>query len=145
MTNQDLSQRERPSMRQVLWYSYGGALPPRYNTWVLNDVTCSTWWLRHFARVLAVVVPLTAGFLIIVPSSAGAARFTGIAASFALVLLSILFMLIDSDRRAVRAGYLASLPSVMRTQRSGDTQRRANHDRRERMATRRAKRNRPRR
>jgi Family of unknown function (DUF5313) len=129
---------ERPDLRRLLWYTVGGSLPLSYNAWVLHDVTCRTWWLRHFARVFLILGPFIAANFLLVPS--GAARFTGIAVLLALILLSMIFMLIDTDRRAVRAGYPFSLAADTRARRSVDAQRLANYQRRERMYARKARR-----
>ncbi len=132
--------RQRPNLRLLLWYTVGGTLPPRYNTWVLHDVTCRTWWLRHFARVFLIITPPAVAFFVFVPNSNGAALFSGIALTGTLVLAGIIFMLIDTDRRAVRAGYPFSYASELRSRRATETQRVSNYQRRERIAARRARR-----
>lgn len=38
---------QRPGPLWWIWYAFGGKLPDRYRDWVLHDVTCRTWWLRH--------------------------------------------------------------------------------------------------
>lgn len=50
----------RPNPARWVWYAYGGRLPERYRDWVLHDVTCRTWALRHLVRSL---VQLTPGLL----------------------------------------------------------------------------------
>jgi hypothetical protein len=132
--------RNRPGIRKLAWYTVGGSLPPRYNAWVLHDVTCRTWWLRHFARVFAILAPFAVAGFLIIPSSAAAARFTGIAVLLGLVLFSVIFMLIDTDRRAVRAGYSFSVAADMRSRRSVDAQRASSAERRERIYARRMQR-----
>lgn len=47
----------RPGPLQWIWYAYGGKLPDRCADWVLHDVTCRTWALRHFARSLVQLAP----------------------------------------------------------------------------------------
>lgn len=47
----------RPDPALWLWYSIGGRLPERYQPWVLRDVTCRTWVLRHLARSMVQVSP----------------------------------------------------------------------------------------
>lgn len=131
---------ERPGLRLLVWYSIGGTLPARYSAWVLHDVTCRTWWLRHFIRVFFIIGPLCAAFFLLVPDSGGAVLYTGVALSGTLVLMSVIFMLIDTDRRAVRAGYPFSYASELRSRRAADAQRSANYQRRERIAERKAQR-----
>ncbi|HEV7451645.1 MAG TPA: DUF5313 family protein [Pseudonocardiaceae bacterium] len=47
----------RPTPLQWVWYAYGGGLPEYLREWVLHDLTCRTWVLRHFSRTLAQWVP----------------------------------------------------------------------------------------
>jgi len=47
----------RPNPWQWMWYAYGGGLPQRLREWVLHDLTCRTWVLRHLARTLAQWAP----------------------------------------------------------------------------------------
>src|SRR3954447_16205173 len=45
----------RPGPLAWIWYAIGGRLPERNRSWVLFDVTCRTWLLRHFARLLLII------------------------------------------------------------------------------------------
>ncbi|MBE9373870.1 DUF5313 family protein [Saccharopolyspora sp. HNM0983] len=40
-----------------VWYCFGGRLPQRYRAWVLHDVTCRTWVLRHLSHSLVQISP----------------------------------------------------------------------------------------
>ena len=130
----------RPSFGRFLWYCYGGSLPPENHTWVLHDVTCRTWVLRHFARWTMVIAPLFVAYMVFISSPIGIRLFTGIAFSLAIYVMSLVFILIDTDRRAVRAGYLHSQPQAVRTANSVERQRASSYQRRERIAERRARR-----
>jgi hypothetical protein len=48
----------RPNPFQWLWYTFGGRLSQRYREWVLHDVTCRTWFLRHLIRAVVLVMPM---------------------------------------------------------------------------------------
>lgn len=48
---------QRPNAFQWIWYVYGGRLPDRHREWVLHDITCRTWALRHLGRALVQVSP----------------------------------------------------------------------------------------
>ena len=62
----------RPAFRQLVKYWYGGSLPARHNTWVLHDITCSTWAIRHFARWLILVIgPIFSAIVVFVPGPLG--------------------------------------------------------------------------
>lgn len=132
----------RPTLGRFLWYCYGGSLPAENHTWVLHDVTCRSWILRHFVRWTMVIAPLFVLYTALLPAAFGIRLFTGITFSGGIYVMSLVFILIDSDRRAVRAGYAYSLPQKIRTARSVERQRADNHERRERIAQRRARRQR---
>jgi hypothetical protein len=133
--------RERPGLRLVLWYSIGGSLPARYNTWVLHDVTSRTWVLRHFARVFAVITPISVAFFaFLVPTYGAAMAYTGVCLTGTLFIAGLTTVLIDTDRRAVRAGYPTDYAGRLRSQRAAETQHTANYQRRERIAARKARR-----
>jgi hypothetical protein len=136
-----VEKRERPGLRLLLWYSVGGSLPSRYNTWVLHDVTSRTWVLRHFARVFAIITPLSAAFFVfLVPTYGAAAAYAGVCLTGTLFMAGLTTVLIDTDRRAVRAGYLTNYATTLRSRRATETQNTANYQRRERIAARKARR-----
>jgi hypothetical protein len=84
------------------------------------------------------IAPLFILYLAFMPSPFGIRLFTGIAFSLAIYVMSLVFILIDGDRRAVRAGYDHSQPQAIRMANSVERQRTANYQRRERIAARRA-------
>ena len=131
---------ERPRPARLLWYSVGGSLPRRHSSWVLHDLTCSTWVLRHYARTFLFVVPLFGLYMALVPASFGVRLYTGLTFAAGLVVISTVLILIDGDRRAGRAGFRFGLLPEVRSARSVERQRVANHQRRERIAARRARR-----
>lgn len=55
----------RPNPAQWLWYAYGGGLAPHLREWVIFDVTCRTWVLRHLSRTFAQWLPCL--LLVLVP------------------------------------------------------------------------------
>jgi hypothetical protein len=128
----------RPTLGRFLWYCYGRSLPAENHSWVLHDVTCRTWVLRHFARWTMVIAPLFMVYIAFMPTPFGIRLYTGFTFSLGIYVMSLVFILIDTDRRAVRAGYEHSQPQAIRTANSVERQRAANHQRRERIAARRA-------
>jgi hypothetical protein len=132
----------RPDLRHLLWYCYGGSLHARHHTWVLHDVTCRTWWLRHFGRWLMVIVPFFALYMALVPTPFGIRLYTGLTFSGAIFMFALVNIMIDTDRRAVRAGYSFNYPQQLRSARAVERQRAANYERRERAAERHARRGR---
>ena len=130
----------RPPLGKLLWYSYGGSLPVEYHSWVLHDVTCRTWVVRHFARWMLVIVPVFFLFITLLPTPFGIRLFTDIAVCGAIFMFALVNILVDTDRRAVRAGYSFNLPGQIRSQRGVDSQRLSNAARRERIAARQSRR-----
>jgi Family of unknown function (DUF5313) len=133
---------ERPNLLLLLKYSLGFSLPRRYSSWVLHDVTCRTWLVRHFARTALIVVPIFVLYMALMPSSLSVRLLTGLTFSGAIFMFSLVNIQVDTDRRAVRAGYGASLPARIRSQQSVQRQGLTNHERRERIAERRNRRDR---
>jgi hypothetical protein len=128
----------RPAFWQMIKYWYGGSLPARHNTWVLHDITCSTWVIRHFARWLILVIgPVFSAIVVLVPGPLGLRLYVGSAFACVLFLVSLLHILIDADRRAVRAGYSFNEPSRVRERRVEDKHRIAVAARRQKSAQRR--------
>jgi uncharacterized protein DUF5313 len=124
------------------WFRYAllGRLPRSYSEWVLHDTTCSTWLLRHFARVLAVIaVPLVV-LALAIPADSSLVALTVITVGACQVLLCGILANDMTERRASNAGYPWGMAERMRSERAVQAQRTANHRRRERVAARRARR-----
>ena len=130
----------RPPLGLFLKYCYHFSLPAEYHTWVLHDVTCRTWWLRHFGRWFMVIIPFFAIYMTFMPTTFATRLYTGLAFSGAILMFAIVNIMIDTDRRAVRAGYSHSHPQHVRTARAVAHQREASYQRRERIAERQARR-----
>lgn len=47
----------RPDPLRWLWYTYGGTLAPRYQQWVLHDLTARSRWWRQVARTMMTLLP----------------------------------------------------------------------------------------
>lgn len=127
----------RPTLGRFLWYCYQGSLPAENHSWVLHDLTCRTWVLRHFARWTMAIAPLFVMYMALMPTPVGIRLYTGIAFGLAIYVMALVFILIDTDRRAVRAGFDHSRPQMVRTANSVERQRTSNHARRERIDARR--------
>ena len=57
----------RPGPLRWFRYAVGGRLPVRYRPWVLHDLTCRTWPLRHLARLPAQLAPVTIVLVLLLP------------------------------------------------------------------------------
>lgn len=129
----------RPALGPMIKYWYGGTLPPRHNSWVLHDVTCRTWVIRHFARwLLLVIAPFFTLYMLVIPGSLPLRLYTGITFASTLLLVSMLYILIETERRAVQAGYRPSEPTRVRAKRTQEKHSLAVAARRAKMEQRRA-------
>jgi hypothetical protein len=91
---------------------------------------------------MMVIIPVFVIFLAVMPAAFATRFFIDIAICGAIFMFALVNILIDTDRRAVRAGYSFNLPGEIRSRSAGDRQRLANHGRRERIAQRQARRSR---
>ena len=67
----ETADRVRPGPLLWIRYAYGAALPERYRTWVLHDVTTRTWVLRHLVRGIVQFLPFAVVILLVVPVDRG--------------------------------------------------------------------------
>jgi hypothetical protein len=97
----------RPGPLWWVYYAYGGGLPPRYAQWVLHDLTCRTWLLRHLSRTLAQCVPSLLLLLFPAPASVLAMMF-GIVL-FGALYVSFSFATEARYHRLYKAGFVPEL------------------------------------
>jgi hypothetical protein len=55
------------AFRRWWCYARGGPLPAAHREWVLHDMTCRSWWLRHLGRSLVQLVPVVAVLMLLIP------------------------------------------------------------------------------
>jgi hypothetical protein len=95
----------RPDPVRWLWYAVGGRLPSRYRTWVLHDLTCRSWAVRHIVRALVQVSPFTVALFLLVPGTTGV-RIAAVTAGLLLgMLYSCAYMYEIAEHRVAQAGY----------------------------------------
>jgi hypothetical protein len=95
----------RPGPFRWFWYAVGGRLPARYRPWVLHDLTCRTWPLRHLARLAAQLAPVAIVLVIRLPGPLWI-RLTGaVGGSLVGLLYSFVFLYEATENRATKAGY----------------------------------------
>lgn len=95
----------RPGPARWLWYAVGGRLPAEYREWVLYDVTCRTWPLRHLVRLLVQVVPVAVVLLAFIPGPLWVRLLGVIVGSVVGLLYSFVFLYEATEQRASKAGY----------------------------------------
>lgn len=95
----------RPGPHLLVWYVLGGGLPLRYREWVLHDVSCDRWMLRHFARAflqISVIAPL---LFVVVPGPVWVRACAVLLGYLVGMQYSLWFLDGSVERRAGRAGY----------------------------------------
>lgn len=108
----------RPGPIRWLWYAVGGTLPAVYHGWVLYDLTCRTWVLRHFARVQ---VMFSAWWLALLVPGPWSLRISMVAMGYLLsVYFSLAFLEDACERRLIRHGFPAGLNRTIREESSVD-------------------------
>jgi hypothetical protein len=99
------------------WYAFGGKLPDRYQEWVLHDVTCPTWWLRHVARSLVQVTPVAILLLLILGPQW--ITYLAVAAGAILALIySVAYIEETGEHRLGKHGYPVGTGRELRAHRS---------------------------
>jgi hypothetical protein len=107
----------RPGHARWLWYAFGGRLPMAYREWVLYDLTCRTWPLRHLARLLTQLVPVAVVLLVLIPGPLWVRVMGVLAGSLIGLMYSFVFLYEATERRAAKAGYPGGTAQVVRQER----------------------------
>jgi hypothetical protein len=107
----------RPDPLRWLWYAVGGRLPGAYREWVLHDLSCRTWPLRHLARLLTQIVPTAAVLLAVLPGPLWARAMGAVGGSLVGLLYSSAFLYEATERRAAKAGLPPGSLSAAREER----------------------------
>lgn len=108
----------RPGPLRWVWYALSGRLPMSYREWVLHDLTCPTWPLRHLARLLVVLAPVAAILIAVLPGPLVIRGEGVVLGSFVGLSLTFVFLEDATDRRATRFGYPSGTPQAVREQRA---------------------------
>ena len=111
-----------PGPLRWLWYAVSGRLPFRYRAWVLHDLTCRTWPLRHLARLVVLVVPVAVVLLFVLPGALSIRAAAVVMGSVVGLLYAFVFLDDSTDRRATKFGYPAGTARAVREQRVRDQQ-----------------------
>ena len=107
---------KRPSPARWLWYAVGGRLPARCREWVLYDLTCGTWVLRHLSRALVQHSVWLLLLLLPIPLSL---RVWMVVAGVSIgVFFSLIFIEDASERRLLMHGFPVGLNRRIREESS---------------------------
>ena len=100
-----MQSRRRPGPLRWLLYALGFRLPAEYREWVLYDVTCRTWVLRHLMRTTVQLTPFAVLLYLLLPGST-VIRASAVLGGLALgYLYSVIYMYETTENRAMKAGY----------------------------------------
>jgi len=100
-----------------LWYTVGGRLPAAYREWVLHDVTCRTWPLRHLLRLLVQLVPVAVVLMVLMPGPMWVRLMAAVGGSLVGLLSSFAFLYEATEHRAGQAGYAHGTAARVREER----------------------------
>lgn len=111
---------KRPDPARWLWYAFGGRLPRRFSPWVLHDLTCRTWAMRHGLRALLQVSPVVVVLLLVIPGPL-VVRLAAVTAGVLLGLLySFAYMYEIAEHRVAKAGYPVGTAQQVRDEAHAD-------------------------
>ncbi|MEV6237519.1 DUF5313 family protein [Lentzea sp. NPDC051838] len=102
----------RPNPFQWLWYALGGRLPQRCNPWVLHDVTCRTWAVRHFIRAFVQMSPIL--LLLLLPGPLLIRILSILLGMFVGYFYSMTYMWHTTEQRLVKQGFERGLGAQTR-------------------------------
>lgn len=108
----------RPDPAHWLLYAFGAGLPVENRSWVLNDVTASTWVVRHLARAVLQIVPVAVLLWLLLPLDR---TITSAAIGLGTVMgliYSAAFVWGAAEHRAVKAGYPEGFAEAVRERRA---------------------------
>jgi hypothetical protein len=131
-----MSEYERPGLLRWLTYAFGRKLPERFHPWVLHDITCRTWVLRHILRGLVQISVGAALVLLLLPAPMPLRVLTTFTAAGPCLLGYTINIIAMTEHRLIKAGYRPAIAAKIRSRRAVDAQTTANRARRERIAER---------
>ncbi|AHH97957.1 hypothetical protein GCM10010174_28960 [Kutzneria viridogrisea] len=112
----------RPNPVQWIWYVYGGRLPQRCREWVLHDVTCRTWALRHLLRAVVQILPALLALFVFFTLLRGPLWVVLMATGLGVIVsvyYSLSYMTESCDVRLQKYGYPPRHAQHVREQRLG--------------------------
>lgn len=102
----------RPNPLQWVWYAYGGGLPEHLREWVLHDLTCRSWALRHFSRTLTQCVP--ALLLMLLPGPLSLRLSLPVLVLLGALYVSASYIEETSEHRLAKHGFPLGMAKEMR-------------------------------
>ena len=104
----------RPALHRWVWYALGGRLPERNRSWVLQDTTTGSWWVRHVARSLVQMAIPVALVLTLLPAAWGLRAAVAGGGVVLALIFSLAYMFETTENRVLKAGYPAGTAQAAR-------------------------------
>ena len=117
----DPAPRPRPNPALWVWYAFWGPLPKRYRTWVLYDVTCASWVVRHLLRILTIAALPVAAVALFLPGPEHVRLLTALVAGCGGFLFTAVWINEATEHRLVQAGWDWGLGPAVRQRRAAIT------------------------
>jgi hypothetical protein len=95
----------RPNPLQWVWYAFGGKLPDRCAEWVLHDVTCRTWALRHLARAMVQLAPFCLVLILVLPGPLWISLSAVLLGVLVGLFYSVCYMVETCEHRVIKHGH----------------------------------------
>ena len=105
----------RPNPLRWLLYAYGAGLPARHRTWVLYDVTTSSWQVRHLARVTVQLFPIGVALFLVIPGPVYVKALSVLAGALLGAFYGVAYMYESVEHRVAKAGYPVGHAAAART------------------------------
>ncbi len=100
-----MDERIRPNPLRWLLYAYGAGLPARHRTWVVHDVTTSTWQVRHLARATVQLLPIGVALFVLIPGPVWVRGCAVLAGALLGYFYSMAYLYESAEHRVMKAGY----------------------------------------
>ncbi|MGH3492940.1 MAG: DUF5313 family protein [Sciscionella sp.] len=97
----------RPGVLRWVYYAFGGRLPLPYAQWVLHDLTCRTWFLRHSVRMLVQLTPTP--LLLLVPGPMSIVVYLPLFLIFGGLLIALPYANESRDHRLMKHGFIPEI------------------------------------
>ncbi|ALE72885.1 hypothetical protein Ae168Ps1_1421 [Pseudonocardia sp. Ae168_Ps1] len=114
------SEMRRPNPLRWLAYAFGARLPERHHRWVLHDVTCRTWVLRHLARTTVQLLPLLVVLYLVVPGPPWVRLGAIVSGALIGYFYSAVYTVEACETRVMKAGYPVGAAAATREARRSE-------------------------
>ncbi|GAA1840713.1 hypothetical protein GCM10009836_20070 [Pseudonocardia ailaonensis] len=115
-----MTEIRRPGPLRWLAYAFGAGLPARNRDWVLHDVTCRTWALRHFGRAAVQLAPFAVALYVVIPGESWVRAMAVIGGLLIGFFYSFAYLNESAEHRAMKAGWPQGHAALVRSEATAD-------------------------